>query len=499
MNRLFASLCGLVVLASAGPALAAAHPTPTPSPAAMPTPSAASSPTPAPGASATPMTLGIPQNLTTYPPDTSGRYGIPYTSSPVPLSLQDAKMIAVKQSPQLALARAAANLAGAQLETANSAAFPQINGSGTFQRNRGQSRTGATVGAIAPNIFTSNSVQAEVTQLIFDGGATYARMSQARFSRDAAELSSLRQVDVVLFNVASLYYSALQARYAYQVAIANTKLAQVQEQLVEAQYRAGVASHADVLTAQLPVAQAQLAEAQAANGESSQIAALLNAMGLPSDTPVQLSDTFAQTAPPLPAYASVEATAQTHRYDLASAQAALTSAERGVRAARAGRYPIISGFGTIGSATGGVDSAGNIVNNGGNWVATYSFGANVSMPLYDSGLINGQIAAAEANTETASANLDSTALGVSLNVRQAYLSAQTALAAVTSARAELDQAQTVLDVTNAQYKAGVTTLVLLLNAQTGLTKARGDYVNALFGLYTAEQNLFFAEGTIAGR
>ncbi|MBV8170520.1 MAG: TolC family protein [Candidatus Eremiobacteraeota bacterium] len=496
MNRLFASLYGLIVLASALPALAAAHPTPTPSPTAMP---AMSSPTPAPATSATPISLGIPTTLTTYPPDTSGRYGIPYTSSPVPLSLQDAKMIAVKQSPQLALARAAADLAGAQLETANSAAFPQITGAGTFQRSRGQSRSGTTVGAFAPNIFTSNSVSATVHQLIFDGGATYARMSQAKWSRDASELNSLRQVDVVLFDVAQLYYAALQARYTYQVAIANTKLAQVQEQLVEAQYRAGVASHADVLTAQLPVAQAQLAEAQAANGESSEIAALLNAMGLPSDTPVTLSDTFAQTAPPLPAYASVEATAQTHRYDLASAQAALTSAERGVRAARASRYPIITGFASIGSATGGVDAAGNIVNNGGSWVSTYSFGADVSMPLYDSGLTNGQIAAAEANSETALGNLNATALGVSLNVRQAYLSAQTALAQVASARTELDQAQTVLDVTNAQYKAGVTTLVLLLNAQVGLTKARGDYVNALFGLYTAEQNLYFAEGIIAGR
>jgi len=491
MIRFFATVTCAVALAAASPSLAAssAHPTPTPTP----------TPTPAPAMAATPVPLGIPANLETYPPDTSGKYGIPNASSPVPLSLHDAKMIAVKQSPQLALARATADLAGAQLETANSAAFPNLSADANFGRNKGQLRSGTTVGGVIPSIFTSNNAAITIKQLIFDGGATYARISQAKFSRDAAQLSELRQVDTVLFNVASFYYAALQARYTYQVAVANTKLAQVQEQLVEAQFRAGVASRADVLTAQLPVAQAELAEAQAANGEQSQIASLLNAMGLSSDTPVTLSESFEQTAPLLPAYATVEATALARRTDLQSANAALTAAERGVRAARAGRYPIITANGSVGSATSGIDSAGNLVTNGGSWTSSYSFGLSATMPLYDSGLTNGQIAAAEANSETAQADLLSTQLAVSLTVRQAYLSAQTALAGVTSAQVELSQAQTVLDVTNAQYKAGVTTLPLLLNAETGLTKARGDYVNALFALYTAQQNLYFAEGIIANR
>lgn len=493
MIRFFTILCSLVVLASAAPALAA------PAPKATPTPIPLGNSTPSPGAEASPIPLDIPTGIATFPPDTSGRHGIPSTGTPVPLSLHDAKMIAVKQSPQLALARAAADLAGAQLETANSAAFPNISASGNTGRQRGQNRAGTTVGGVTPNIFTSNNASISISQLIFDGGATYARMSQARFSRDAAELSALRQVDTVLFNVAQFYYAALQARYTYQVALANTQLAQVQENLVEAQYRAGVASRADVLTAQLPVAQAQLAEAQAANGEQSQVASLLNAMGLSSDTPVTLTETFEQFAPPLPQYATVEATALARRSDLLAANASLTAAERGLRAARAGRYPVITANGSIGTSTTSQDSAGNFVTNGGNWTASYSFGLGVSLPLYDSGLTNGQIAGAQAQTETAAANLTSTQLGVSLSVRQAYLSAQTALQNVQAAKVELDQAKTVLDVTNAQYKAGVTTLVLLLNAQVGLTKARGDYVNALFGLFTAQQNLFFAEGIIANR
>lgn len=479
----------ILVLALAAPAIAA--PTPRPSPTPTPTPMPQ---TPAPG-QMTPMAVPVPS----YVPLPPGQFGIPSTASPVPLSLHDAKMIAVQKSPQLELARATLDLAGATLETANSAAFPQINASGNASRNKGQLRSGTTVGGVTPSIFTSETASITVQQLIFDGGATYAKIGQAKYSRDAAALSALRAVDTVLFSVAQLYYTALQARYTYQVAIDSRKLAEVQEQLVEAQYRAGVASRADVLTAQLPVAQARLAEAQAANGEQSQVAALLNAMGLSSDAPVSLNYEAASQVPALPQYSTVQSIALAQRTDLQAAHASLTAAERGVRAARASRYPVINGLGSIGTSTTGVNSAGNVVTNGGNWTSTYSFGVGVTMPLYDSGLINGQVAAAQANTRAAAANLTSTELGVSLSVRQAYLSAQTALQQVAAAKVERDQAQTVLDVTNAQYKAGVTTLPLLLNAQVGLTKANGDWVNALFAAYTAEQNLYFAEGIISNR
>ena len=419
------------------------------------------------------------------------------TATPMALSLNDAKMVAVQRSPQLELARAALDLAGGELNIATSGALPGINANASAGRSKAPVRTGGA-NVITNTPFTSVSGTVSLNQLIFDGGSTYAKISAARFSRDAAALSALRAVDQVLFSVAQDYYAALQARYQYQVAIESRKLAEVQERLVEAQYRAGVASRADVLTAQLPVAQAKLAEAQAANGEQTQIALLLNAMGLPSDTPVNLTAEAVQSVPTIPAFQSVLAIAQAQRTDLQAANASLTAASRGVRAARASRFPAISAAASAGTTTTGF-SNGTLATNGGNYTSTYSFGAIATMPIFNSGLTSGQIEVAEANERTARANLTNTQLGVSLSVRQAYLGALTAVQQVAASKVELDQAQTVLDVTNAQYKAGVTTLVLLLNAQVALTKARSDYVNALFGAYTAQQNLLLAEGTIANR
>jgi outer membrane protein len=475
--------CALFGFCSVGSAsaslIAAARPTPTPTP--TPTPSLVQ-PITLPGAP-----FALPSAPSTGP-----------TASPIALTLQNAKMVAVQRSPQLELARAALDFAGGQLQITTSGALPGFNASASAGRSKAPLRSGGGTSLITNTPFTSISGAISLNQLIFDGGSTYAKISSARFSRDAAALNALRAVDTVLFNVAQDYYAALQARYQYQVAVESRKLAEVQEHLVEAQFRAGVASRADVLTAQLPVAQARLAEAQAANGEQTQEALLLNAMGLPSDTPVNLATQTNETVPPLPAFQTVLSTAEAQRTDLQAANASLTAASRSVRAARASRFPSIVGNASAGTTTTGV-SNGNIATNGGNYASTYSFGATATMPIFNSGLTSGEIATAEANERTARANLTNTELGVSLSVRQAYLGALTAVEAVNSAKVELDQAQTVLDVTNAQYRAGVTTLVLLLNAQVQLTKARSDYVNALFGAYTAQQNLYLAEGIIANR
>jgi outer membrane protein TolC len=84
-----------------------------------------------------------------------------------------------------------------------------------------------------------------------------------------------------------------------------------------------------------------------------------------------------------------------------------------------------------------------------------------------------------------------------LSVQQAILNLATASESVTAANAELANARTVLDVTNAQYKSGVTTLPLLLNAQVGLTTAESDQITALYNFKVAQAALQLAEGTIS--
>jgi len=449
---------------------------------------AIAAPTPMPGPASTYAPSPSTSTSTSTSPSTSSMNQIPLS-----INLSQAETIALASSPALALARGQVESALGAIGTARAGGLPNLSGSGSYSRTKSTIPAGS-FGPGSPafaSLTTSKSASVTLRQLLVDGGRIHEAVMAAKFGSDAARYDLERQVQAVEFNVASAYYAALQARHQLQVARDSLNLAQVQLKLVRAQFKAGVASRADVLTAQLPVAQAQLAVAQAANGEKTQLALMLDTMGLPAQTPVTISDEMASLVT-LPALSDVLATANRDRPDLLSAQASADSASASLRSARLGLFPSIAANGTDSTTA----SKNDATTTGGTFLPGWSVGASISIPIFDGGLTRGETAQAQGVADQASANLRSTQLLVSLNIQQSYLGVQTAEAGLIAADAEYSQAKTVLDVTNAQYRAGVTTLPLLLNAQVGLAKAEGDQVNALYTYKTAWQQLLLSEGIL---
>jgi outer membrane protein TolC len=469
-----AVLCaiGAALLSTMSVALAAASPTPQASP--LPA-------RPTPAASPTPLTL--PPPVPTMVPVTPPPSGVATV-----LSLSQAEDVALASSPELTIQRAIVDQNNASIGIARSNELPNLSVNDNYSRSKQNVTSTRQGGASQPLVFTQNNGFIELKQLILDGGRVNAEVQAARYSTDAAKLTLLRSIQTVLLTVAQQYYAALQARHQLEAALRALDLAKVQYHLVEAQYRAGVASRADVLTAQLPVSQAEVTVATAQNGEAQNVAALLTTMGLAATTPVILKDdtSVSGTQPKLD---EIISSAQHQRTDLSAARSSVSSAQASVRAAKLAAFPLIGATASSGTASTSV--------GGTNFAANWSVGASLSFPLYSGGLIRSQADQARAFEQQAEANLKSTQLNVYLNVQQAYLQLATAAASLNTARVAFQQGVVVLDVTNAQYKAGVTTLPLLLNAQTQLTTVRSNYIQALYAYKIAQQNLLYAEGTIA--
>jgi outer membrane protein len=443
---------------------------------------------PAPSPSPSPVLI----QQTAPPAPASSRPQAPSSSPGVQsLTLVDAENIALARSPLLAIARAQLVSAGAAKGLAQSGELPNIGVNANSTRTKAGSFTnGQGQGGSSSGQLTSNSATVNLKQLIFDGGRVWSEVGSARYGEDAARYSLQRTVQTVFFSIGQDYFAALQARHALIAANDSLRLARVQEELVNAQYKAGLAAKADVLTAQFPMAQAQLKVAQTQYGEQLALATLLNAMGLPATQSVQLVDDTSTNGAAPATVDQVLAVASISRPDLLAAQASAKSADLSVRAASLARFPLISATASDGAS----GTAPNV--SGGRNGNSYSYGVGLSFPLYDGGALHSQTVQAQAQASIAAANLKTAELGVSLTVQQAFLNLETATASVTAANAELANARTVLDVTNAQYKSGVTTLPLLLNAQVGLTTAQTDQISALYAFKIAQQALLLAEGTI---
>jgi outer membrane protein len=505
---LAASVATLLIAAAWTPQLVGAQPAALPSTLPTPGPAGATTvPTPIP------VPTIAPSSVPTLPP-ASASLTLPYPAvgTPAPgvtatavnpdvpqtITLRQAILIGVAKSPTLASARGDLQLAKASVDLARVPIMPNISGTATTEHshsNAGAARTnnnGSGGIGFATTDVTSNSLSANLTQLLFDGGRTFAEIKSASASQVSSIDTYQRDLQTVSYNVAFAYYSALAAQRTTAVDYETLQQDIVGENLVIAEYHAGQASLVDIATAELPVAQARVALVQQQGVEAGAQAALANSMGLDANTIVRPADdasTYQQviaTAIGIPTYAKAINQAYLLRPDLSSAAQLVQAAQDSVRAAKLGYLPTLSGSSSLGTAS--TDA------HGGTFSPAWSVAATLNVPIYDGGATHAAIEQAQGNLTKSFASYDTTKLGVQLNVKQTLTALISARAALDATQVAYSQAATVLSATQAQYKAGVTTLPLLLNAQVQLTAALVNEVNSIYSLRQAEQAFLYATG-----
>jgi OMF family outer membrane factor len=520
---------GALVLAAGLPQAAAARarqpaPSPSPIPLMTATPSAVevtSTPGPLPAPSYVPIS---PNGVPTLPPADQESplpfpaYGTPAPASPphvekgIPqiITLQQAILIAYARSPLLAEARAQVAIATAPVALAQSALFPSLSATGTSSRDHSQASSNTTTGTgtgtgasnqrVFPPWYTDNGLSFQLQQLIYDGGRVAAEIRSARATQSATIATYQRELQTIAYNVANTYYNVLTAQRQLQVDVATVALDQVQENLVAAQIQAGTEAAADLSTAQLPTEQARVAVIKQQATQLIALATFANTLGIdaavnaqPKDDIPALSATSGTIvltpAFPTPSYDQAFARATALRPDLTSAQQTVLSYQWNLRAAKLGLWPNLTANGAYNIESS--DPAGGSFRNSG------SIGVSLAIPIYDRGATRAETAQAQGQLDNAVAQLVAEQETIQLGVQTALVNLVSSYAALAQTNAELAKAQDVLRSTQAQYKAGVTTLPLLLNAQVGLTQALTDEVSAVYAVRQSEQALLYAEGTNA--
>ncbi len=425
--------------------------------------------------------------------------GTPAPGVPTHVDVKDAIDIGYARSPQLASARADVGIAAAGVRLQRAGLLPALDASASTTRGYNQAGTAIINTGGGPSVNrglyqTTNAVGANLSQLIYDGGKVASEIRSAQRSETAFADTYRRDLQTVAFNVATAYYTYLEAQRTTAVDVELVRTAQTQEDLVAAQFRAGTAAHVDVITAQLPVAQARLAVVRAQGAELAAQAAFANSMGLDAgafvqpvdDTPVAADAKI--TTIPVPTYPQAFARSLALRPDYDSAVQSVVSAQESLRAAKLGLFPVLSG-----AASAGTNSSNE---QGGAYRNASQVGLTLSIPIYDQGITAANTAQAQATVDKAVAGLQNTKLGIQLNVKQALTNLVSSKSALDQAAAELANAIEVLQSTQAQYKAGVTTLPLLLNAQVGLTQAVTDRVTTIYNLRLSEQQFLYSTGEI---
>ncbi|MGA2205880.1 MAG: TolC family protein [Terracidiphilus sp.] len=394
-----------------------------------------------------------------------------------PLTISQAEQMAIKNNPNISVARLLA-LAQAQVtREVRSVELPTAFGDMTAVDAHDGSRI--TAGALSnPSIYNRAAGGLTVSQLITDFGRTHNLVLSAQ-STAKAQLESERATELdITLTLDQAFYQALTAQAVLKVAQQTVAQRQATVDQVSALTKAKIRSDLDLSFADVQLSQAKLLLLDAENNTQSAMAALNNVLGSEQDEQYSLVDETNGNPPPAPddPEAMVQA-ALTARPDLASLNDSFLAAREYSTAERDLWLPTVSAMAAVGGTPVRADQ---ILSS---WYGTA--GANVSIPIFNGFLYNAEGKEAKLRAQAAQENMRNLRDVIARDVRTAVLNAQTAYQRITVTQQLLDQANFALDLASARYKIGLSGIVEISEAQLNQTQAEIANTNARYAYQTA--------------
>ena len=384
------------------------------------------------------------------------------------LSLKDAEALAIKNNPQISVARLLALASHQVAREVRSNLWPQAVGNITGVD--AQAGTRITAGMLNnPSVYERAAAGLMVTQLITDFGRTYNLISSANYAEKAENENALATKEQILLAVDKAFFNALQAQAVLTVAQQTVKERQTVADQVGALYRSKLKSELDFSFANVNLAQAQLLLLDAENTGNAAQATLSMVLGYPTlENFVLVEETGPISAPP-PSVDGLIAEAFSMRPEIRSLQFQYESAKKFQTAERDLLLPSIRAIGAVGVTPVGnpaVAPSPSAFNN------TYgAVGGNVEIPLFNGFQYIARAHEASLRAQAADERLRDMRNLISRDVRTSWLNANTAYQRLAVTQQLLDQAKLALGLAQSRYKLGLGSIVELSQAQLEETQA----------------------------
>lgn len=402
------------------------------------------------------------------------------------LTVNQAEQMAIRNNPNVSVARLLA-LAQAQVtREARAIEMPLASGNLTAVDSHTNSRI--TAGAINnPSIYDRAAGGVTVTQLITDFGRIHNLVKSAQ-STARAQLEDQRATELdIRLAVDQAFYQALTTQDVLQVAQQTVAQRQATSDQVGALTKSKVKSELDLSFANVQLSSANLLLLDARNNEQVAMAALNNVLGSDRDRQYILVDETGGNASPAPTDAEpLVQTAFTSRPDLAALSDRYVSAQQYATAERDQWFPVISALGTVGGTPVRADQ---ILSP---WYG--AAGVNMTIPLFNGFLYNAEAKEARFRAGAAQEQVRNLRDLIARDVRTAVLNAQTAFQRIGVTQGMLDQANLALDLAQARYKIGLSSIVELTQAQLAQTQAEIENANARYAYQTALAEVRYETG-----
>ncbi len=418
-----------------------------------------------------------------------------------PITLRDAVQIALQHNLSLKAVQDSLTAADTKIPQAYSHYLPQLNFDETFTRGNnpvyvfGSLLTQHQFGIENFNIETLNQpgpldnfqAQLSVQQVIYDAGKIRGFIGQAKLGKKVAEEDLRKSKQELISRVIRAYTQHLLARSGEQVASDAVKTAEAVKERADSMYQSGMIVESDKLAAQVFLARMQEMLLQAKNQVALSRANLNFEMGLPVDTPTEVSGELQEIRYETGTQNDLYQQALTQRPDYLQTLLMKDIAKKGVSIARSEFLPQVAFFGSWET-----DSQTFTARGGNNWI----IGARLHLNLFRGRGDKAQLDEAKATLERSTAMNQYVATAVKLQLKQSTQDLDTSRQRIDVTKSAIEQAQETLRIVQNRYGAGLSTITDLLRAQTDLTQARTAYFQAIYDHRLAKAATELASGTL---
>ena len=316
--------------------------------------------------------------------------------------------------------------------------------------------------------------------------AARERVASARASVRASQAAAQNEAEQAAGLAAQAYLRAARADAIVAARAQDSTLADSLLIIASAQLQAGVGVALDVTRARSQVAAVHSQLVSARGERSRSLLELLRVIGAPIDASITLSQGLeSDLTDSVPDEARAIETAMKQRPDIAAARRSLDAARQEARAIKAEKLPTLEAF----ADDGAIGAGGRHMLN------TYTWGLQLSLPIFDGSKRNGRLNEQQAVAAQVDAQLRELEREVTVEVRSALLDLGVARDQLGAARGRLSLAQQEYAQAQDRFRAGVSGNADVVMAALALNGARNGVIDAETAYQSARVSLARAQGT----
>lgn len=296
-------------------------------------------------------------------------------------------------------------------------------------------------------------------------------LKQAKSNLVATQLDGATARLMISGAMAQSYVELYRAYALAEIAVQAEQQREALLKIARSRANAGLDSQVEVKLAEAALPQARTARLQAENQCDLAIHSLaaLSGHGAEAYTHIGRPQIAVDTSLPLPETLPLDLLVR--RPDILAAKARVEGATAGRDAAKAAFYPDINLKAFVGLQAVGVD---NLLKSGSR---VYGVGPALHLPVFDSQRLKAGYIGATAELDAAVASYNETLLKAVRDVAD-QISRNTSLnQQLVQAKQTLDASEAAYKIAQGRYKAGLSSQLVVLNAETSLLNARRDLVS----------------------